>query len=154
MQLRQGGFPLESRFKKLGVQNTPSCIFLLHSKLDLNVKFSFSNYEKYIHEFVPPRFGTKTVPCKRYFNFSYFRTGIYCKLLRSRNSYIRSTNVVISIQGWSIVEKNYPVLFVSTKVNMSNKGQGKGWKRLSHSKHCTNALVYEFLLVQSHLQSY
>jgi hypothetical protein len=48
-------------------------------------------------------------------------------------------------------EKGYPILFVSTKMKMSKKRQGKGWRRPSHSKHCSYAFVYVFLLVQSHL---
>ena len=33
----------------------------------------------------------------------------------------------------------------------SNKEQGKGWGWPSHSKHCSYAFVYVFLLVHSHL---
>jgi hypothetical protein len=50
---------------------------------------------------------------------------------------------VISLQGWSVSGKRVtPYCFVCIKLKMSNKEQGKGWRRPSHSKHYSYAFVY------------
>lgn len=43
-------------------------------------------------------------------------------------------------------EKNYPILFVSTKVNNGNKWQGKERRRPSYSKYCSYAFVCVYML--------
>ena len=45
--------------------------------------------------------------------------------------------VVISLQGWFVVEKKLSHIVYENQVEMSNKREDKGWRRPSHFKQCS-----------------
>ena len=52
-------------------------------------------------------------------------------------------------------DENYPILFVRIdEKKKNNERQSREIMRPFHSKHCSYAFVYVYMLVQSYLQSY